>query len=207
MLALLAAASIVTAVDAERAFAVDAQRIGQWTAFRKWAAPTAVMFTPQTVWAHQYLTGKPNPPQSVRWRPALSISSCDGRTAVNVGPWDRDAGKNFGYFTTVWLKDKGQWRWVYDGGDRLGKPMPAGRQPRVRRASCRGHPTHAPLLTPPSTKPKPAGAPPDDYGLGYSADRTLGWDWKVGTKGDRRFRVFLWNGARYEQILYQEIKV
>jgi hypothetical protein len=32
---LLAAPSLPTAVDAERAFNRDAQRIGQWTAFRK----------------------------------------------------------------------------------------------------------------------------------------------------------------------------
>jgi hypothetical protein len=35
--ALLLAASVPTAVDAEQAFNRDAQRIGQWTAFRKWA--------------------------------------------------------------------------------------------------------------------------------------------------------------------------
>ena len=34
MLTLLLSAALVTAVDAERAFAADARRIGQWTAFR-----------------------------------------------------------------------------------------------------------------------------------------------------------------------------
>ena len=47
---LLAAAPVPTAVDAERAFARDAQRIGLWTAFRKYADRDAVMFTPQAVW-------------------------------------------------------------------------------------------------------------------------------------------------------------
>ena len=42
--ALLFAASVPTAVDAEFAFARDAQRIGQWTAFRKWADKDAVVF-------------------------------------------------------------------------------------------------------------------------------------------------------------------
>ena len=32
----------------------DAQRIGQWTAFRKWADRDAVMFTPQAVWARDF---------------------------------------------------------------------------------------------------------------------------------------------------------
>ena len=63
MLELLIAAASLTAVDAERAFARDARRIGQWTAFRKYADDTAVMFTPQAIWAHefQYQTWKENP--------------------------------------------------------------------------------------------------------------------------------------------------
>ena len=44
MLMLVAAASIVTAVDAERAFIRDSKAHGQWTAFRKWASDDAVMF-------------------------------------------------------------------------------------------------------------------------------------------------------------------
>ena len=62
MLALLLAAAAATpaiaqgsparsAVEAERAFARDAQRLGQWTAFRKYADLDAVMFNPQAVWA------------------------------------------------------------------------------------------------------------------------------------------------------------
>ena len=39
----------MSAIDAERAFAADAQKIGQWTAFRKWSTPDALMFTPQPV--------------------------------------------------------------------------------------------------------------------------------------------------------------
>ena len=52
---LLAAAAAPTAIDAEHAFARDAQRIGQWTAFRKWADSDAVMFTPQAAWARDFL--------------------------------------------------------------------------------------------------------------------------------------------------------
>ncbi len=55
--ALLLAAATPTAIDAEIAFARDAQRIGMWTAFRKYADRDAVMFTPQAVWARDYLQG------------------------------------------------------------------------------------------------------------------------------------------------------
>ena len=57
--ALLLAASVPTAVDAEFDFARDAQRIGQWTAFRKWADKDAVTFTPQAVWAREFLKDNP----------------------------------------------------------------------------------------------------------------------------------------------------
>jgi hypothetical protein len=79
-------------------------------------------------------------------------------------------------------------------------------KPFVRRASCRGKPSGAPLLTltPPTNRRRKG--PPDDYGVGRSADATLAWDWKVDSKGARRFRAFLWNGLRYEQVVYDETK-
>ena len=71
--ALLLAASVPTAVDAENAFARDAQRIGQWTAFRKYADRDAVMFTPQAVWARDFLQDRKDPPKSVSWRPTRQL--------------------------------------------------------------------------------------------------------------------------------------
>jgi hypothetical protein len=66
---LLASAPVATAVDAERAFAGDAQKIGMWTAFRKWSDHDAVVFTPQAGWAREVLPKK-DPPKSISWRPA-----------------------------------------------------------------------------------------------------------------------------------------
>ena len=87
ILALLFAASSPSVVDAENAFARDAQRLGQWSAFARYADTDAVMFNPQAVWARDFLKGRKNPPASVRWWPTHSFTSCDGRTAVNTGPW------------------------------------------------------------------------------------------------------------------------
>lgn len=202
---LLAAAPLPTAVDAERAFARDAQRLGQWTAFRKYAAPDAVMFDPQAVWAHDLLKGLKDPPEAVRWWPGASFVSCDGRTAVNTGPWTRNRGTLHGYFTTVWQRDKGKWLWAYDGGDVLKTPRPIPRQPFVRRASCRGKAPGAPIIPPPPLSQKKARTTPEDQGRGESADKTLGWDWKVDKKGRRHFRTYLWNGSHYEQVLFDDV--
>lgn len=196
---LIAAAPVVTAVDAERAFAHDAQKIGQWTAFRKYADDTAVMFTPQVVWAHDFLKDRKDPPKSVEWWPALSLVSCDGRTAVNTGPAFRD-GKHYGQFTTAWVREKGTWKWVYDNGsDPVGKPTPKPAKPKVIRASCRGKAPGAPIIQPLPLTDRQARKTPDDSGRGESADKTLGWDWKVAKNGEHHFRVYLWNGRGYHE--------
>ena len=204
--AFLLAAAVPTAVDAEQAFARDAQQIGQWTAFRKWSDRDAVMFSPQAVWARDFLMDRRNPPKAISWRPTQSFVSCDGRTAVNTGPWFTPDGKLAGYFTTVWQKTKkSEWRWVYDGGI----PAPSKTVPQVgtqvHRASCKGAAPGAPVIPPPPLTTKQARTTPEDNGRGESADKTIGWDWKVGKKGERHFRVFQWKGTRYAQVLTNDI--
>jgi hypothetical protein len=203
---LLASASLPSAVDAERAFAADAQKIGQWTAFRKYADKDAVMFTPQAVWVQEFLKDRKDPPKTVRWAPAQSFVSCDGRIAVNTGPWWGADGVHHGYFTTVWQRSGRDWHWVYDGGDgETGAIPPAPASAQVHRASCRAKAPGAPIIPPPPLTPKQARTTPEDNGRGESADKTLGWDWKVEKSGARRFRVSQWNGRRYAPVLVNDI--
>ena len=197
---LLAAATLPTAVDAERAFAADAQKIGQWSAFRKYADEDAVIFTPQAAWARDFLKGRKDPPQSVRWWPTRSFVSCDGRTAVNTGRAVFPNNRR-GTFSTVWQRTDAGWKWVYDAGaDTAGGPTRPVR-PRVQRASCRAKAPGAPVIPPLALSARQARTTPEDSGRGESADKTLGWDWKVEKSGVHRFRVFMWNGARYAQVL------
>jgi hypothetical protein len=199
----VATAPKMTAVDAELAFARDAKRIGQWTAFRKWADNDAVMFTPQAVWARTFLKPLKDPPKAIVWRPAHSFVSCDGRIAVNTGPWFKQDGTPGGYFTTVWQRTPQGWRWVYDGGGPSTSAAPTGK-PQTHRASC-GKAPGAPVPPPPPLSPKQARTTPNDNGRGQSADKTLGWDWKVDKDGSRKFRVYQWKGDRYGQVLYNDV--
>ena len=196
---LLASAPITTAVDAEIAFARDAKRIGQWTAFRKWADRDAVMFTPQAVWVQRFLKDRKDPPKAVQWVPADSFVSCDARTAVTTGPWWGADGVHHGYFTTVWQRTKAGWRWVYDGGAATteGSAKPMDVPLNVHAASCRAKAPGAPLPHRRTT--------PEDNGRGQSADKTLGWDWNVGADGARTFRLLQWKGSRYAEVLTNEI--
>jgi hypothetical protein len=203
--ALLIAASVPTAVDAEYAFARDAQRIGQWSAFRKWSDKDAVMFTPQAVWARDFLKPLKDPPKAIAWRPADSFTSCDGRTAVNTGPWFKLDGSAGGYFTTVWQRDRKDWRWAYDGGGPLKGAPPTNTAVRFHRAACSTRAPGPPIAPPPPLTPAQSLKTQIDNGRGHSADRSLGWDWKVDKKGGRIFRVYMWNGYRYAQALYNDI--
>ena len=203
--ALLLAVAIPTAVDAERAFAADARRIGQWTAFRKYADASAVMFTPQAIWAQEFLKGRKDPLVAVRWSPAQSYVSCDGRTAINKGPSKRAAGKTQGYFTTVWMRKGRSWTWVYDDGDSLLTPTPARARPVVRRASCAGGGAVRALARRAVGVERVAGKPPGDAGTGRSADGTLTYQWKVNPKGARHFQAQLWTGRQYQTVLEQQI--
>ena len=196
IIALLLAATTPTAIDAERAFAADAQKIGQWDAFRKWSTSDAMMFVPQPITAHEFLIGKKNPPEAVKWSPSQSIVSCDGGYAVNLGSWT--SGKDHGYFTTIWVRQPDRsWKWIYDTGEALTKPLPPVAKPVIKRATCTGK-----ALPLPKAAPLPSGF---SGGQGESKDHTLHWTWTVSPKGDRRFAVQLWNGSQFIPVVAQRI--
>lgn len=201
ILALLLAAEVpaMTAVDAERAFVADAQKLGQWTAFRKYATDDAVMFVPQQVNAQEFLKDRKDPPVSVYWWPGRSFVSCDGSYAVNTGPWVRQYGKAVGYFTTVWKRqpDRG-WKWIYDGGDGLETARAEGGDIKPQQAAC---PT---LPVPPiPQREMPAGA---KLGGGSSADGTLNWQWAVLPDGSRNFIAMLWDGRIHRVVIDDRVK-
>lgn len=182
-LLLAAAEPAMTAIDAERAFVADAQKLGQWTAFRKWAADDAVMFVPQKVNAQEFLKDKVDPPVPVYWWPGRSYVSCDGSFAVNTGPWVRQWGKSVGYFTTVWKRQPdGSWKWIYDSGEELEKPRAEGGDVKPTMPNCNGKQT----LMPHSS---------------WSDDKTLVWTNVVGPDGQRSFFAWLWTGEKYENVI------
>ena len=195
---LLAAAEPQSAIDAERAFAADAQKIGQWTAFRKWSTREATMFVPEAGSAHEYLKGKADPQEAVFWWPGRSYVSCDGNTAINTGPWVRQWGKSVGYFTTVWQRQSdGKWKWLLDHGDGLKEPRAEGGDIRPQRASC-------PKL-PVQPVPKREVDPQFKIGGGSSKDGTLNWNWTVLPNGSRNFRASIWDGREHKVVISDKV--
>jgi hypothetical protein len=193
---LLAAAAPQSALEAERAFAADAQVLGQWTAFRKWAADDATMFAPQPVKAQAWLRDRKEPAKAVEWWPTVSWVSCDGSLAVNTGG-SRWPDGSAGYFTTVWQRQAdGSWRWLVDGGDTLKAPRPRLPSPPVVHASCK---------PPKLASDQPVGP---QAGAGGSPDRSLLWEWAINATGHTRVSsVYLWNGERYVDALEDVVDV
>jgi len=193
LLMLIATPDPETAIEAERAFNRAAQTEGQWTAFRNFSTPDAVIFTPQPAKAHEALPQK-NPRLTIQWWPAESYVSCDGSVAVNTGPWV--SAKGAGYFTTVWVRQAdGHYKWVYDGGDSLAAPHALPEKPKVRTAACSPSPPAIGEVT----------GPGGTVGRGQSPDGTLRWFWRVDPDGARRFVANLWNGKTFEPVLTNEI--
>jgi hypothetical protein len=187
-------------IAAEIAFNQLAQAKGQWTAFRETVAKDAVMFVPQPVFAQDWLKGKADPPASVKWQPHKAFMSCDGKTGVTTGAWQRPNG-TVGYFTTVWQfiqKDErgdGTWKWVMDHGDGLTAPRVPTEMIETKVASCKGRAPAALVAPAEGAKMK----------SGFSRDQSLSYTWVVQPDGARTVEVKLWNGEAAETVIIDRV--
>lgn len=187
-------------ISAEIGFNRLAQEKGQWTAFRQTAAKDGVMFVPQPILAHEWLKDRADPPASVKWQPHKAFMSCDGKTGVTTGAWQRPGG-SVGYFTTVWQyiqKDPqgdGEWKWVLDHGDALTAPREPKEMIETGVASCKGR---APALL---------VAPPENarMKMGMSRDQSLSYTWIVQPDGARTVEVKLWNGEVAATVILDKV--
>jgi hypothetical protein len=195
-------------IAAEIAFNRLAQEKGQWTSFRETAAKSATMFVPDVVDAQEWLKGRADPSKSVKWQPHRVFMSCDGRTGVTTGAWQRPDG-SVGYFTTVWqwipkgnpdprmpgVMGDGEWKWVLDHGGALTAPRAEPEFIETKIASCKGR-ANAPLTAP-------------DVGVqmksGFSYDQSLNWEWQVRPDKSRTISVRLWNGSDFDEVLVDKV--
>lgn len=125
-----------TLIATDRAFAAAAQERGQFTAYREYAAPEAVMFVPQAVNAQEWLAQRTDPAQSLRWQPQGVWSSCDGTLAVTLGAWQGANGRQ-GDYLTVWRRQEdGGYKWVLTQADITDAPRPVLAEPARMVADC-----------------------------------------------------------------------
>lgn len=120
------AAQPSTIVAAELAFSRAARERGQWTAFRMFAAPGALLHGKNGPFPIEpWLATQIDPPAAVQWEPRAVAISCDGALAVSQGRYLDPDGK-VGNFVTVWERQAdGEYRYVFDvGGDDVPQPPP-----------------------------------------------------------------------------------
>jgi hypothetical protein len=196
-------------IAAEIAFNRLAAEKGQWTAFRETAAKEATMFVPDAVDAQSWLKGRANPAKSVSWQPYKVFMSCDGKTGVTTGAWQRPDG-TVGYFTTVWqwqekgkpdpklppnALTEGEWKWVVDHGDTLPSPFIIPEMIETKVASCKGR-GGAPITAP---------AEGAKMKMGLSRDQSLNYSWVVNPDMSRTIEVNLWNGSGFDTVLMNSV--
>lgn len=104
-----------TIVAAELAFARAARERGQWTAFRQFAAPGALLHGPNGPFAAEpWLSTQTDPPEAEQWAPRAVVISCDGALAVSQGR-TREPDGRIGKFFTVWERQAdGSYRYIFD---------------------------------------------------------------------------------------------
>lgn len=188
------AAQPSTIVATEIAFARAAREQGQWTAFRQFAAPGALLHGRNGPFAIEpWLATQTDPPEAVQWEPRAVVISCDGALAVSQGRY-RDPEGKVGNFVTVWERQgNGEYRYVFDaGGDDVPQPPP--RKPvegeggivvtamdavQGMVASC---PRGGSEIPPPPAIPVGEDGQTDAR---LSRDGTLRWRWEHRTDGTR----------------------
>src|SRR4030095_3273230 len=109
-------------ITAEQAYAKLASEKGFREASISVLADHAVIFAPNAVNGKKFWREAKNDPV-ISWRPVFASISRSGELGYTTGPWEsrksRDAEKSdaFGYFITVWQKNKeGVWKVALDIG-------------------------------------------------------------------------------------------
>ena len=207
------AAQPSTIVAAELAFSRAALERGQWTAFREFAAPGALLHGANGPFAiAPWLATQTDPAQAVQWSPRVVVVSCDGSLAVSKGRY-RDPEGTVGNFVTVWERQAGgEYRYIFDaGGDDVPQPPPKQRAEegdiivtaldlvQGLIASCpRGG---APIPPPPALAVDAEG----EEGATLSRDGTLRWRWAHRADGTRTFAAEYFYEGRWVTAIEQSL--
>ena len=201
-------------VATELAFAQLARDEGQWTAFRAFAAPDAMMHLESgVVNAANFLADRADPPAAVEWKPRSVWMSCNGSLAVSRGRFLDPEGK-VGTFVTVWeLQPDGSYRWTYDGGaDDDPQPDPALDEAPLEDLitvealeTVQGHVAPCPdggPVPPVSLADLPVGTTTSGD---VARDGSLAWRYEHGADGARAVRVATLRDGAWEIAFVQPL--
>lgn len=175
-------------VATELAFARAAQKDGQWTAFRKFAADGALIYGRDgAIEAQPILRSLGDPAQAVAWQPHYVWSSCDGSIAVTMGGYREPDGET-GSFSTVWQRQRdGEYRYLFDFGFPDENAPEAVEMIETEVADCK--------------KAVAPGAPEAEMPLRFSRDHSLAWGFQTVGESERLFGVWLVRGGEWVSVM------
>ena len=195
-------------VATELAFSRAAREDGQWTAFRRFAAPGAVIHGRNgIVEAEPWLATLDDPDEPVAWAPQAVWMSCDSQLAISLGRF-QDPDGLVGSFVTVWQRQRdGDYRWQYDMGA-PDDPQPPQKQDTAAVANeivvtgldmVEGHVADCPKRD--ETMPPPPALAINDarYKVAASPDGTLRWRWEHRDDGSRRVVVYILSEGEWRE--------
>lgn len=207
------AAQPSTIVAVEIAFARAARERGQWTAFRMFAAPGALLHGDDGPFAiESWLAAQTDPAEAVQWEPRAVAISCDGALAVSQGRYV-DPDGTVGNFVTVWERQgSGEYRYSFDAGG-PDVPQPPPRKPvedgdivvtaidavQGMVASC---PRAGAAIPPPPAIPVGEDG---KAGARLSRDGTLRWRWEHRDDGTRFAAVDYYYEGRWKPAFEQSL--
>lgn len=119
--------AVSSLVAAEKAFAALSAKEGMKKAFLTYLADDAIVFHPGPVNGREHWMKAKESPARLEWRPTLAFVAESGELGYTSGPWiytpspDLDQPPRYGYFVSVWKKQKnGKWKVVLDLGATTG---------------------------------------------------------------------------------------
>lgn len=209
------AAQPSTIVAVELAFSRAARERGQWSAFRLFAAPGALLHGDSGPFLIEpWLATQTDPPEAAQWQPRTVVMSCDGALAVSQGRY-RDPDGTVGNFFTVWERQPtGEYRYVFEAGD-ADVPQP----PRRKEIEARPgdivvteiDAVQGLLATCPrggAGIPPPPAIPVGEEGKAdarLSRDGTLRWRWEHRADGTRFAAADYFHQGRWLTAIEQSL--
>lgn len=110
-------------VNAEKAFAADALKVGVNAAFLKYTAPDAVVFRPNPINAKKFYASAPDM-TNLSWTPTFARVARSGDLGFTTGDYVLDGEKkSYGHYVSVWRNKEGNWELILDLGTETNKPL------------------------------------------------------------------------------------
>lgn len=131
---------------AETAFAHESVEKGMRAAFLDALSDDGIVFQPGPLNGKKAWLAEKESSGQLRWQPVLAVVAASGDLGYTTGPWSfkKKAGDEesaFGQFVSIWRRERGRWKLLFDLGTENPKPKGAVRALQLINLSSPTRPT------------------------------------------------------------------